>query len=413
MGRAPRIESEGLWYHVYNRGNEKRDVFLSDKDYRLFLDMLFQSCTQFDAEVHAYAVMTNHFHVMLRTRRANLCRLMHYTLSAFTRRYNALHERVGHVFQGRYKAIVVDSEAYGRELLRYIHLNPARVSGTGELNMRERLRMAARYEWSSHQAYAGTARCSWPLVTADLLQSFGKTAAEQRHMYAQYVTDGLRGTTDIFDHVLGKAILGSQTFVARIKEIVRAEHHDDTAACERRRISACGLDDVIRAVSEVYRVSDTELVQRYPEQRCREARRVLLWAAARYCSGGMPLAAMGRRLGGISIAALTHARDRVEAAAMRSRELTARMRAVTRRVTSSHIHELPMHIHPVWRAMYQRLAEFHRRHGHSNVPRAYQEDPVLASWVARQRRLRAHPELNSQPLSAEQIVFLDKLRFRW
>lgn len=411
MGRAPRIEGEGLWYHVYNRGNEKRPVFLSDKDYTLFLDTLFETSKRYNVEIHAFALMSNHFHVLLKTHQPNLCRFMHHAMSVFTRTYNAVHGRVGHVWQGRYKAIVVESEAYGRELLRYIHLNPARVPGVAERSVHERMRMVDQYAWTTHRAYAGAGHVPWPVVTSELLHSFGATLAEQRRNYVAFVQDGLGGCDDVFEHVLGKAVLGGEAFIARIKDIVNRGHSDATAACERKRITACSVSDVLAAVCHVYKCSEADLVRPYPPAHCQEARRALLWAAAQYCRAGSSLAQLGRQLGGISSSAFNRARSRLLASAARQLDVAQRLHAVTARITAGNSPQVPAHLDKVWRKMYQRLVVFYRRHGHCNVTRT--DDAALASWVAAQRRLRHSPAAKGTTLLPEQIALLDQLHFTW
>lgn len=411
MGRAPRIEGEGLWYHVYNRGNEKRPVFLTDKDYMLFLDTLFETSKRYNVEVHAYAVMSNHFHIMLKTHQANLCRFMHHAMSVFTRTYNAAHERVGHLWQGRYQAIVVDSEAYGRELLRYIHLNPARVPGVAERGVQERKQILDEYAWTSHRAYAGGGHVPWPVVTSELLHSFGTTLGEQRRNYVAFMCDGLGGSADVFEHVLGKAVLGSQAFIARITELVKRGRRDATAASERQRITACSVSDVVAAVCHVYKCSEADVLRRYPPTHCKEARRVLLWAAAQYCRAGSSLAQLGRQLGGISSSAFNRARTRLLASAARQVDVARRMQAVNARVTAANTPQVPVYLDKVWREMYQRLVMFFRRHGHCNVRRA--DDAALASWVAAQRRMRHSPAAKGATLLPEQIALLDQLHFTW
>jgi len=410
MGRAPRIEGEGLWYHVYNRGNEKRDVFLGEQDYRLFLNTLFRSCEQFGVEVHAFVLLSNHFHLMVRTLHANLCQWMHTMMSNFTRTYNTSHERVGHVFQSRYRAIVVDSEAYGRELLRYIHLNPVRGGRAVGMDIAMRLEILRKYPWSSHAAYAGLKRCPWPVITAELLKLFGTSPARQRREYVRFVADALPDATDVFDHVLGKAILGSESFVARVKTLVQHGHKDASAAPERRRIAACSIDDVLAAVCEEYGVAPELLTRRYPRPEHHEARRVLLWAAARYCRGSMPLMKLGARLGGVTGGMVSNACKNVERASITSPDMARKLIAVSLRL-DKHLSDDIAGVVPVqWWQMYQQLVEYYRRHGHVNVPHDCREHTVLAAWVARQRRLLREGSVDGASLSAMQVELLKKFK---
>ena len=162
MSRPPGIEGAHLWYHIYNRGNEKRVVFHDDDDRNSFLDLLFESAALFAVDVHSFALMPNHFHLMIATGEANLCQFMQQFQNRVIKVYNARHARVGHVFQDRYKAIVVDSEEYGSVLSRYIHLNIVRSGTMKTAGVRERLAMLRSYPWSSYRTYVGHEPSRWP-----------------------------------------------------------------------------------------------------------------------------------------------------------------------------------------------------------------------------------------------------------
>ena len=126
MARAWRIAFEGALYHVLSRGNEKRDIFYGDDDRRLFLDTLGDMAQRFEIEVFVYVLMDNHYHLLLRTRRANLSRAMQWLGVTYTNRFNARHSRSGHLFQGRFKNMLVQNDAYLLQLSYYIHRNPLR-----------------------------------------------------------------------------------------------------------------------------------------------------------------------------------------------------------------------------------------------------------------------------------------------
>ena len=127
MARPLRIEYEGAHYHVTTRGNERKAIFRDDLDRRKFIELIGGAVEQFDIRVHAYVLMDNHYHLLIETRRAALNRALRYLNGVYTQSFNRRHKRVGHLFQGRYKAILVEKESYLLELSRYIHLNPWRV----------------------------------------------------------------------------------------------------------------------------------------------------------------------------------------------------------------------------------------------------------------------------------------------
>jgi len=128
MVRPPRIEYEGACYHVTSRGNDRQAVFFSNRDYRKFLGYLAAAKEKFGCVIHAYVLMTNHYHLVVETPRPNLGRVMHFLNGSYTIYVNVKHRRGGHLFQGRFKALIVDRDACLLELTRYIHLNPVRTS---------------------------------------------------------------------------------------------------------------------------------------------------------------------------------------------------------------------------------------------------------------------------------------------
>jgi len=126
MSRAWRIEYEGALYHLLSRGNEPSDIFIDDYDRKSFLAAIEEMSERFEIDVFAYVLMSNHFHVLLRTRRANLKKAMHWFGTTYTQRFNRRHFRSGHLFQGRYKSIIVQNDAYLLQLSYYIYRNPLR-----------------------------------------------------------------------------------------------------------------------------------------------------------------------------------------------------------------------------------------------------------------------------------------------
>ena len=126
MARPLRIEFAGALYHVTSRGDRREDIYLDDGDRQLFLEVLEAVCERFNWEVHAYCLMSNHYHLLVETPDGNLSRGMRHLNGVYTQRFNRRHKKVGHVFQGRYKAILVQKENYLLELSRYIVLNPVR-----------------------------------------------------------------------------------------------------------------------------------------------------------------------------------------------------------------------------------------------------------------------------------------------
>jgi REP element-mobilizing transposase RayT len=158
MARKPRVEFEGAFYHVIVRGNQRRQIFRDDEDRRAYLERLEHYRQRTDFTVYAYVLMSNHVHLLLETKKVPLSRIMQGIQFTYTQRYNRRHRTVGHLFQGRYKAILCDRDAYLVELVRYIHFNPVRPRDRRKAIPSERRGELERYRWSSHRAYVGTAK---------------------------------------------------------------------------------------------------------------------------------------------------------------------------------------------------------------------------------------------------------------
>ena len=170
MGRRFRIEFPGAVYHVYARGNSKDSVFLDDADRRRFLGYLRRAAARHGLVYHAYCLMGNHFHLLLETPEGNLSGGMHWIDSSYAGYFNRVHGHVGHVFQGRFEAILVDREAYLQELCRYIVLNPVRAFMVED---------PALYPWSSFRETAGIDRRTGGVVSPNwILSRFGEEGRE-------------------------------------------------------------------------------------------------------------------------------------------------------------------------------------------------------------------------------------------
>src|SRR5688500_8460786 len=145
-GRKPRVEFEGALYHVIVRGNHRRDIFRDESDRVTYLKRIEHYRERYSCIVYAYVLMSNHVHLLIETGAVGLSKIMQGIQFSYTQRYNRRHGAVGHLFQGRYKAILCDRDAYLLELVRYIHLNPARMKDPQN---------PWKYRWSSHRAYVG------------------------------------------------------------------------------------------------------------------------------------------------------------------------------------------------------------------------------------------------------------------
>jgi putative transposase len=208
MARAWRIEFEDALYHVLSRGNERRDIFFGDDDRRLFLDTLGDMAQRFEIDVFVYVLMGNHYHLLLRTRRANLSRAMQWIGVTYTNRFNAKHSRSGHLFQGRFKNMLVQNDAYLLQLSYYIHRNPLRAQMVARL---------ADYRWSSYRAYAYEQQAPKWLNTKPILSQL--VNAENRHKaYRENAQKYAKEESRLWEDLRHGFILGEKRFVSEIKK---------------------------------------------------------------------------------------------------------------------------------------------------------------------------------------------------
>ena len=251
MARPLRIEVAGGFHHVMNRGNNRQDIFLSDKDCQGFLEALTDSCEIYHVNLMAYVLMTNHFHQLLHTTRANLSEFMRHFQVTYTVRFNRRHHRLGHVFQGRFKSLLVEADEYLLPLSRYIHLNPIRVRRLKKANVRSKAWHLKKYPWSSFAGYCHLRKRQQGLDYSWLLNTyFGGDNSQGRRQYREYVLKGIDGEIENpFEDVLHQSILGTPEFVERVKEkLPRTDSREVPALRSLQR--NLSMDQVVRAVSE-------------------------------------------------------------------------------------------------------------------------------------------------------------------
>jgi putative transposase len=216
MVRPLRIEYPGAVYHVTSRGDRREPIAADDTDRALFLEVLGQALLRFDAQAWAYCLMGNHYHLVLHTREANLSRLMRQINGVYTQTFNRRHGVTGHLFQGRFKAILVDSDSYLLEVCRYVDLNPVRA---------KMVKRPDAYAWSSYRALAGLAEPAPWLERRPLYEQLlpGKSAAKAAARYAEFVSQG--HGVQLWDMALQQQIyLGDEDFVTRMQQLAGLDH---------------------------------------------------------------------------------------------------------------------------------------------------------------------------------------------
>jgi REP element-mobilizing transposase RayT len=214
MSRAVRLEFPGAIYHVMNRGVARMLTFLDDRDRRDFLDRIGRWVEDGRLVVHAFCLMPNHYHLLCSTPRPGLARIMRHINGDYVRGFNPRHRRVGHLWQGRYKAILVESGRHMLECSRYIHLNPNRARMT---------RPAERYRWSSYRNYVGGPKAAPWVETAPTLAEFGG----DRRKYRAFVEAG-KGEKEVspFERAVAGLVLGGESFASRVRKMLSGRTAD-------------------------------------------------------------------------------------------------------------------------------------------------------------------------------------------
>lgn len=210
MARPLRLEYAGACYHITSRGNAKQAIFLDDADRETCLGIVASTVKQFGWALYAYCLMGNHYHLLLETPLPNLSRGMRRLNGLYTQRFNRRHERVGHLFQGRYGAILVERETYLLELVRYLSLNPVRA---GFVSSPE------EWRWSSHRALAGRAAAPSWLRTEPILERFGADPLQAPLGYRRFVAAG-SGLASPWSALRGQVLLGSNSFAERFRSLL-------------------------------------------------------------------------------------------------------------------------------------------------------------------------------------------------
>lgn len=285
MARPLRIEYPGAFYHVTSRGNEQKDIFKSRKDREKFLDYLGSATERYGAAVHAFCLMSNHYHLLLETPEGNLAQIMRHINGAYTTYYNVKRKRSGHLFQGRYKAILVQADRYAAELSRYIHMNPVKVGIVA---------IPESYEWSSYRHYIGLAE-----APAWLKRSFILGWFSGKDTYRQFVEDSMgQETENPFAGIVASTILGSADFVKQITETHLGEILADRNLPAVRRLNRPTLDEIVTTASQ--QIKDDAL-----------SKKVSIYFCHRY--SGAHLREIGERFE-MSDAAVSQASKRLRAA---------------------------------------------------------------------------------------------------
>ena len=316
MARPLRIQYPGAWYHVTSRGNERRDIFSDDTDRGQLLEILAESASIYGAEIHAYVLMSNHFHLVVHTPQANLNRLMQRFNTAYTVYFNRRHYRSGHLFQGRCKALLVDADSYLIELSRYVHLNPVRVMRNASLGLSAKREVLQSYQWSSYGGYTHLGKRMAFLDCGKVLSLIGTgDDARNRMAYRRFVQKGLDGshTFDLKEEVRAQTVLGSEDFREWLRNRILSgagRNFTERPAARALMIRFRSPKAIAAQLSPVLEVAFKDLLQ--SRSRYRDERAIFMELCRRHLSGGRSMSSIAADLG-IGVSALSQNRKRLKA----------------------------------------------------------------------------------------------------
>lgn len=214
MARQLRIEFAGALYHITSRGNAQENIYRNDQDRKNFLSRLNITCNRYDWYCHAYCLMDNHYHLLIETNTSSLSKGMKHLNGTYTQYFNRSHKRVGHVYQGRFKGILVEKESYLLELARYIVLNPVRA---------RMVRTAKDWPWSSYRATAGMSVTHACLTTDWLLSGFSKQRKRAQQAYREFIQQG-KNQPSPWENLKNQIYLGSSDFVEEMQCKLEPDH---------------------------------------------------------------------------------------------------------------------------------------------------------------------------------------------
>ena len=300
MARPLRIEYAGAHYHVINRGNAREKIFRSDGDREKFLAYIQRAVERFSIVVHGYCLLSNHYHLLLQTPEPNLSRTMQWISTSYVQYFNTKRKRSGHLFQARFKAVLVDADEYLSHLSRYIHLNPLKAKTIESLG---------DYKWSSYRAYVGDATKPGWLETSWLLSRFGKTTRERQRNYREFV-EGVdaKKIQDPGSNAVSGFILGGSDFVDRIKGTFLTGRNDEAGVPQLKKLKPrVSPETIVEKVSREFKIDADSITAKGRKHNV--ARDIAIYLAKDNC--GVPFKDLGVFFGNATGQAITMAYSRI------------------------------------------------------------------------------------------------------
>jgi len=232
MARPLRLEFAGALYHVTSRGDRREDIYLTDNDRNAYLEILGEVCERYNWIIHAYCLMDNHYHILIETPDSNLSKGMRQLNGVYTQYFNRTHKRVGHVYQGRYVAIIIQKETYLLEVARYVVLNPVRA---------RMVRTAKDWPWSSYRATSGHICPPVWLYTNWIIAHFSRSKSTAMDRYRKFVAEG-KNQPSIWEQLRNQVYIGNEDYIKQIQTKITKEADLSEIPASQRRPMPKSLD---------------------------------------------------------------------------------------------------------------------------------------------------------------------------
>ena len=266
MARKPRIEFEDAFYHVMIRGNQRQTIFRDEADCSKFLKVLSHYRSEYGFLIYAFVFMKNHVHLLVETKEVPLSKIFQGINQSYIMYFNKRYALVGHLFQGRYKAILCDKEEYLLALIKYLHFNPVRAGIVKE---------PEDYKWSSHRDYARGNQTS--MVAADqVLKMFSEDKVKARKIYREYVNDGITLRPEDIYNTVDQRILGNEQFVEKVVEKSREE------IVPRKKKHEYSLGEIAEAIGQSFGITVSQLREKSKDSRLASGRKLMCLVAKEY-----------------------------------------------------------------------------------------------------------------------------------
>jgi len=312
VSRPLRIQYPDAFYHVTCRGNGRQSIFLSDQDRKKFLELLSRSLDIYQVRLLAFVLMTNHFHMIVTTPKANLQEFMrHFTIS-YTSYFNKRHQRSGHLYQGRYKSFLIEADSYVLEVSRYLHLNPIRIKQFSDSSFEEKKTYLDKYQWSSYRDYLSPSRYDF-LTRTDILSHFST-----RSSYRDFVEEGIQGSDNPLLRGKGHGIIGDVPFIKKILKMSALNPLREQPEA-RRIIKEAGPSEVLALIAKHFKITPEDVLQKRP------AKHIAMEFLYRYA--GMNQREIGDLMG-LDYSSISVARKRLRETAAKDKKLQKHMKVI-------------------------------------------------------------------------------------